>query len=273
MINEESAAVAVVPLDLSASGTQGSAHVDDEPAVHAAQNRVRIAGLEDSDEDTLAGVRSAAVGVAGGAPSRPRIAGLDDSDEDVPAAVSSGARMSSGIPRPSSGHVPAYGFDDSDDDLLAAGGYGAAVGFAVGHSVPSRSRILGLDDSDSDAPALGRGATAACEDSGEDALVEFDPSGAGFGKRVRARGSKRRRNREEDTVPENVWKRFTPAAVDSTKCLARMWSGGRGGQCKCLPIAGRSVCAMHSKSTSHGLVTGAITYDKLQEFLKAEESA
>ena len=130
-----------------------------------------------------------------------------------------------------------------------------------------------MDDSDSDAPAVGRGATAACDDLSDDALVEVDLSGARFGKGLRARGSKRRRSLEENTVPEDVWKRFTPAAVDFTKCLGRMWSGGRGGQCKCLPSPGRALCAMHSKSTTHGLVTGAIPYGKLQEFLRAEESA
>ena len=77
----------------------------------------------------------------------------------------------------------------------------------------------------------------------------------------------------EEAVPADVWKRFTPAAVNQEKCRARMWCGGRGGQCSKLPLDGREVCRRHSKSAKHGLVTGAIPYDKLQEFLKAEEAA
>ena len=77
---------------------------------------------------------------------------------------------------------------------------------------------------------------------------------------------------EEESVPDHVWKRFSPEVVDHTKCLARTWGGGRGSQCPREPVQGRSLCRMHcSQGTlSHGLVDSAIPYGKLQEFLKHE---
>lgn len=38
-------------------------------------------------------------------------------------------------------------------------------------------------------------------------------------------------------------------------------------------MSGRSLCRAHSELASHGLVTGAIPYEKLQDFLHAEEVA
>ena len=67
-------------------------------------------------------------------------------------------------------------------------------------------------------------------------------------------------------VPEHVWKRFTPESIDRSKCLARTWNGGRGGQCDSRPCRGRDVCRLHTKYQKHGLVTGAIPLAKLRGF-------
>ena len=81
-----------------------------------------------------------------------------------------------------------------------------------------------------------------------------------------------RKQMEETRVPEHVWKRFSPDVPDKTKCYARLWAGGRGAQCNRFPISGRALCGMHSnRGAPHGLVNGAIPYEKLQEFLRAEE--
>ena len=87
--------------------------------------------------------------------------------------------------------------------------------------------------------------------------------GSGAGDRKRRRYENRSR-RTEEVVAQHVWKRFTPASVNEEKCRARMWSGGRGGQCTKLPLPGRNLCGMHAKSAPHGLVTDAIPHDKLQ---------
>lgn len=65
------------------------------------------------------------------------------------------------------------------------------------------------------------------------------------------------------------WSRFTPEHVDLTKCLARIWNAGRGGQCDRRRMEGRQVCKMHSRYQNHGLVTGAIPPRKLREYQKA----
>jgi len=71
---------------------------------------------------------------------------------------------------------------------------------------------------------------------------------------------------------EIVWKRFTPADVDSNKCLARIWNGGDGGQCQRNRHEQSDFCKVHGKDDNgpaHGRVDGPIPEQKLQEFLKA----
>ena len=64
--------------------------------------------------------------------------------------------------------------------------------------------------------------------------------------RHRGRGRGRGRGRTAaagDHLEEDVWKRFTPAEVDYSKCLARTFCRGRGGQCVHPPEAGSEFCA------------------------------
>ena len=68
---------------------------------------------------------------------------------------------------------------------------------------------------------------------------------------------------------------FTPTAVnDGTRCLARTWNNGCGGQCALPPDAGSEVCKRHvsEQQQSHGLVTGPIPPQKLQAFRRAHAS-
>jgi transposase-like protein len=66
---------------------------------------------------------------------------------------------------------------------------------------------------------------------------------------------------------------FTPTSVtDGTRCLARTWNQGRGGQCACAPESGSNpeVCRRHRlpAQQSHGLVNGPIPEAKLIAFQK-----
>ena len=59
---------------------------------------------------------------------------------------------------------------------------------------------------------------------------------------------------------------FTPECVnDGSRCLARTWGGGKGGQCKSKPIQD-GLCKTHLHSHAHGLVTGDIPPAKLRQF-------
>eukprot|EP00928_Gymnodinium_smaydae_P021131 TRINITY_DN18224_c0_g1_i1.p1 TRINITY_DN18224_c0_g1~~TRINITY_DN18224_c0_g1_i1.p1 ORF type:complete len:488 (-),score=94.34 TRINITY_DN18224_c0_g1_i1:73-1536(-) len=75
-----------------------------------------------------------------------------------------------------------------------------------------------------------------------------------------------------DEWDEPTWKRFTPSKVDMSKCMARTWAGGRGGQCGQRPSAGTPFCAAHLRGKGwrgHGRVDGPIPAAKLKEFLDA----
>ena len=205
------------------------------------------------------------------------------------------------------GEVLRHGRDEGEDVGIVAGVVVAAHGDAVSDVAEERQSEGGSSDisvgffhaAPPAGPSAARGSNASDKD-GSDSSVSFGfhhaeppPGTCGLKRGPEADGDstdagsanasdlsldaapqrRNRRRRTEEFVPEDVWKRFTPATVNKEKCRARMWSGGRGGQCSKLPIPGRDVCAMHSRSASHGLVTGAIPYDKLQEFLRAEEAA
>lgn len=74
---------------------------------------------------------------------------------------------------------------------------------------------------------------------------------------------------------KEAWRRFTPAEVVGSKCLARTWGGGRGGQCHRLPKGGQGMCEFHLKCdqwAKHGRVDGPIPEAKLQEFQRAAGS-
>ena len=74
-----------------------------------------------------------------------------------------------------------------------------------------------------------------------------------------------------DVEPHNI---FTPVCVtDGSRCLARTWNAGRGGQCAAAPErdSEAQVCARHRlpAQQAHGLVTGAIPPVKLAAFRKS----
>ena len=65
------------------------------------------------------------------------------------------------------------------------------------------------------------------------------------------------------------WKEFTPQHIDATKCLAREWNVGRGGQCGNNPLPESNVCALHTDkhtgeaNVPHGFVDGPIPEKKI----------
>ena len=72
-----------------------------------------------------------------------------------------------------------------------------------------------------------------------------------------------------DVEPE--WRQYTPRNVDESKCLARIWAGGCGGQCSKAPTV-RQYCKRHAQQENqkgwHGNVQGEIPEEKLREFRK-----
>ena len=75
-------------------------------------------------------------------------------------------------------------------------------------------------------------------------------------------------------VPADAWKRFTPEVVDASRCQARIFAGGHGGQCSQRPVSDGNLCANHSREAgrvvglAHGYVTGEIPRAKLLEFVR-----
>lgn len=76
----------------------------------------------------------------------------------------------------------------------------------------------------------------------------------------------------DQLTEEQEWKRFTPTFIDASKCLARTWNGGWGGQCDHPRGNTTGLCKMHLKDLCHGCVDGPIPAKKLAEFQKAARS-
>ena len=119
--------------------------------------------------------------------------------------------------------VGGSGFGDGGGSSDEAGrGGGAEGGAAFGG---------GSSDDFSEARCSIGGSAAGCVLGGR-SDDEFDrppgDDGAGLGSRRRGR---RRWLDEQKLVDEAVRKRFTPEIVDEERCLARVESNGRGGQC------------------------------------------
>ena len=63
---------------------------------------------------------------------------------------------------------------------------------------------------------------------------------------------------------------FTPTSIlDGSRCLARTWGGGGGGQCALRPVPGGQHCRRHSVSNAHGDVNTPIPPSKLRDFQRA----
>eukprot|EP00927_Polykrikos_kofoidii_P070853 TRINITY_DN67231_c0_g1_i1.p1 TRINITY_DN67231_c0_g1~~TRINITY_DN67231_c0_g1_i1.p1 ORF type:complete len:1171 (-),score=216.39 TRINITY_DN67231_c0_g1_i1:663-3953(-) len=76
-----------------------------------------------------------------------------------------------------------------------------------------------------------------------------------------------------DEVGDDM-KRFTPDTLDLSKCLARTWANGHGGQCTGRPSDGQQFCPRHGQGDAwqvHGRVDGPIPEAKLREFMQAEK--
>ena len=116
---------------------------------------------------------------------------------------------------------------------------------AVDESADAVEPGVGVDVGNAEAPVGGlRRSRRLAEAAGRRASVVEVEVQEDVGRRVRrgVRGGRRghggRRGRGRgsgsgggDHLDADVWKRFSPEEVDEFKCLARIWNGGRGGQC------------------------------------------
>ena len=64
------------------------------------------------------------------------------------------------------------------------------------------------------------------------------------------------------------WRSFTPSEIDPSKCMARTWNFGKGGQCTKSKLAGERFCKGCARRLVHGAVDGPIPEKKLIEFQK-----
>ena len=74
-----------------------------------------------------------------------------------------------------------------------------------------------------------------------------------------------------DVVVER-WRQFTPGPIVVGRCMARIWNGGAGGQCKSKCVGDSDFCRTHGKQNDsgrlvHGRVDGDIPEPKYQEFV------
>ena len=79
---------------------------------------------------------------------------------------------------------------------------------------------------------------------------------------------------QPQSVVVEAWKEFTPMSIDHGKCLAGMWSGGRGGQCLAGKLPGKDLCKGPLNEITgdawlqYSLITGAIPDAALMKFQK-----
>ena len=74
-----------------------------------------------------------------------------------------------------------------------------------------------------------------------------------------------------DVVVER-WRQFTPGPILVGRCMARIWNGGAGGQCKSRCFGDSDFCRTHGKQNDsgrlvHGRVDGDIPEPKYREFV------
>lgn len=63
---------------------------------------------------------------------------------------------------------------------------------------------------------------------------------------------------------------FSPKYIDVTRCMARTWADGSGGQCNKLATED-GLCNAHMKALAHGRLDGPIPDQKLAEFVRTQE--
>ena len=79
---------------------------------------------------------------------------------------------------------------------------------------------------------------------------------------------------DEPPRDDTMWEAFTPTCIlNGSRCLARMWGGGVGAQCRRRPLAGGWLCRGHHQNAPHGQVNGSVPEEKLPEFLEGLERA
>lgn len=66
--------------------------------------------------------------------------------------------------------------------------------------------------------------------------------------------------------PLEIWKRFTPDVIDKSRCLARIWLRGRGGQCSVPVPGGRELCCSHEQLSTYGRVDGPVPLAQVAAF-------
>ena len=76
----------------------------------------------------------------------------------------------------------------------------------------------------------------------------------------------------EHVSSQEIWRRFTPTNIDPTRCQARTFNKGSGGQCQKKPRGGQDICG-GCKNLAHGRVDGPIPEAKLKAFLRHAEKA
>ncbi len=102
------------------------------------------------------------------------------------------------------------------------------------------------------------------ESSAEEVVMDSAPAGSSLAVPAVEVG------RRGVVQPVEMWRMFTPPLVDASRCLARTWGAGQGGQCVRRHLAGGRLCAMHAAKQGGGQwlgeVTGEIPGPKLSEF-------
>ncbi|CAK9088971.1 unnamed protein product [Durusdinium trenchii] len=80
---------------------------------------------------------------------------------------------------------------------------------------------------------------------------------------------------EEQVLGQEPWRDFTPKSIDSTKCLARIWNDGFGGQCDADRPKDNKLCWRHQRlavskqGLIYGLADGPIPEHRLRQFQAA----
>jgi hypothetical protein len=76
---------------------------------------------------------------------------------------------------------------------------------------------------------------------------------------------------DEDGELSSAAQRFTPSEIDRTRCVARIWNKGKGGQCRAHVFEGE-FCKNHGASKlPQGRVDGCIPEAKMREFIAYEK--
>ena len=73
---------------------------------------------------------------------------------------------------------------------------------------------------------------------------------------------------DSPALEQPEWMMFTPSNIDPTKCMARTFAGGMGGQCGRKMAVGKRFCKGCARRLAHGAVDGPIPEQKLIEFRK-----